>query len=55
MRYAEHPFYKVTGRDLRLQLPMTLYEAVLGAKVRVPTLYGAMETSIPPGSNSAAC
>ena len=52
IRYAEHPLYKVTGRDLRLQLPVTLYEAVLGAKVRVPTLYGAVEATIPPGTSS---
>jgi len=52
VRYAEHPLYKVSGRDLRLQLPVTLYEAVLGAKVRVPTLTGAVEASIPPGTSS---
>jgi DnaJ-class molecular chaperone len=52
VRYAEHPIYKVAGRDLRLQLPVTLYEAVLGAKVRVPTLYGAVEAKIPAGSSS---
>ena len=52
VRYAEHPTYKVSGQDLRLQLPVTLYEAVLGAKVRVPTLGGAIEATIPPGSSS---
>jgi DnaJ-class molecular chaperone len=52
VRYAEHPIYKVVGRDLRLQLPVTLYEAVLGAKVRVPTLHGAVEAAIPAGSSS---
>ena len=31
---------------------MTLYEAVLGGKVRVPTLDGAVELAIPPGSNA---
>ena len=40
------------GADLRLELPITLYEAVLGAKVRVPTLDGAVELAIPPGTNS---
>ena len=37
------------GRDLRLDLPITLYEAVLGGKVRVPTLGGEVEMSIAPG------
>jgi DnaJ-class molecular chaperone len=40
------------GGDLRLELPITLYEAVLGAKVRVPTLEGAVELAIPPGTSS---
>src|ERR1700694_3946769 len=31
---APHPFFKVDGNDLRVDLPITLYEAVLGGKVR---------------------
>ena len=49
IRYAPHPLFKVEGRDLRLDLPITLYEAVLGARVRVPTLRGEVEMSIAPG------
>ncbi len=49
---AEHPILRAEGRDLRLTLPITLDEAVLGAKIRVPTLDGAVELTIPPGSNS---
>ena len=52
IRYAPHPLFKVEGRDLRLDLPITLYEAVLGAKVRAPTLAGEVEMSIPPGASS---
>jgi len=44
---APHPLFKVEGQNLRLELPVTLYEAVLGAKVRVPTLDGAVELAIP--------
>jgi DnaJ-class molecular chaperone len=51
VRYAAHPLFKVEGRDLRLDLPITLYEAILGARVRVPTLGGEVEVSIAPGSN----
>jgi len=47
-----HPYFKVDGQNLRLELPITLYEAVLGAKVRVPTLYGAVQLSIPPNTSS---
>ena len=49
---AAHPFFKVDGSDLRLDLPITLYEAVLGGKVRVPTLGGAVELSIPKNTSS---
>src|SRR5271170_353257 len=49
---APHPFFKVDGSDLRVDLPITLYEAVLGAKVRVPTLGNAVELSIPKNTSS---
>ncbi len=49
---AAHPYFKIDGNDLRLELPVTLYEAVLGAKVRVPTLDGAVELSIPKNTSS---
>jgi DnaJ-class molecular chaperone len=48
---APHPLFKVDGSNLRLELPITLYEAVLGAKVRVPTLDGAVELAVPPGTS----
>lgn len=51
VKVAKHPFFKVEGRDLRLELPVTIYEAVLGAKLQIPTLDGAVEMSIPPHSN----
>jgi DnaJ-class molecular chaperone len=49
---APHPTFDRAGADLRLELPVTLYEAVLGAKVRVPTLDGALDVAIPPGTSS---
>jgi DnaJ-class molecular chaperone len=49
---APHPLFKPDGSDLRLDLPITLYEAVLGGKVRVPTLDGAVELAIPANTNS---
>jgi DnaJ-class molecular chaperone len=49
---APHPFFKAEGSDLRLDLPITLYEAVLGGKVRVPTLGSAVELSIPKNTSS---
>jgi DnaJ-class molecular chaperone len=49
---APHPFFKVDGSDLRVDLPITLYEAVLGGKARVPTLGSAVELSIPKNTSS---
>ena len=47
-----HPFFKRDGDDLRLALPVTLDEALNGARVRVPTAGGAVMLSVPPGSSS---
>lgn len=49
---APHPVFSLEGADVRLDLPVTLYEAVLGAKVRVPTLDRPVEITIPPGTNN---
>jgi DnaJ-class molecular chaperone len=49
---APHPLFAREGADLRLELPITLYEAVLGGKVRVPTLDGAVELAIPAGTSA---
>jgi DnaJ-class molecular chaperone len=45
-------FTREGAADLRLELPIALYEAVLGGKVRVPTLDGAVDLALPPGTNS---
>ncbi len=49
---APDPRFERDGANLRHELPVTLYEAVLGAKVRAPTLDGAVELAIPPGTSS---
>jgi DnaJ-class molecular chaperone len=52
VRIQPHPFFTLDGNDVKLDLPITLYEAVLGGKVRAPTLEGHVELTIPPGTNS---
>jgi DnaJ-class molecular chaperone len=52
IQIAPHPYFKVEGSDIKLDLPITLYEAVLGGKVRVPTLSGAVEFPIPKNTSS---
>jgi DnaJ-class molecular chaperone len=47
-----HAFFIREGDDVRLELPITLDEAVNGAKVRVPTADGPVMLTIAPGSGS---
>jgi DnaJ-class molecular chaperone len=49
---APHPFYTREGDNIRLNLPITLKEAVLGAKVKVPTPEGTVMLTVPKGSSS---
>jgi DnaJ-class molecular chaperone len=49
---APHAVFTLEGADVRLDLPVTLYEAALGAKVRVPTLDKPVEVTIPPWTSS---
>jgi len=51
---AAHPFMTRDGNDIRMDLPVTLKEAVLGGKVPVPTLTGTVSLSVPPNSNTGA-
>ncbi len=48
--FAPHRFYRADGRDLHVTLPVTPWEAALGATVKAPTPTGVVEVSIPPGS-----
>ena len=47
-----HRFFRREGDNIRLDLPVSLDEAVLGGKVRVPTVDGAVMLSVPKGSSS---
>src|SRR5688500_17798719 len=47
-----HPFFSRDGDDVRLELPVTLDEAVRGAKVKVPTVDGPVMLTVAPGSGS---
>ena len=49
---APHATFTLDGSDVRVDLPITLYEAVLGAKVRVPTLDRPVEIAVPAGTSS---
>ncbi len=47
-----HPHFIRDGENIRLDLPVSLSEAVLGAKVKVPTVDGPVMLSVPPGTTS---
>jgi curved DNA-binding protein len=45
-----HPLFKARGHDLEIEVPITPWEAALGASVDVPTLEGKVTMKVPPGS-----
>ena len=50
--FRPHPFYKVEGKDVYLNLPVAPWEAVLGASVKVPTPTGLVDLKVPANSSS---
>jgi DnaJ-class molecular chaperone len=48
---GSHPFFRREGDNIRMDLPITLDEAVRGAKVKCPTVDGAVMLTIKPGSS----
>lgn len=55
IKVGNHPYFKRDGSNLVLEVPITLTEAALGAKVDVPTLSeGVVTVTIPPGTSSGA-
>ena len=49
---APHETFRREGDDVVVTLPITLKEAVLGGKVRVPTVKGPLDVTVPPNSSS---
>lgn len=52
VRYLPNNQFKVDGTNLQSEVDITPWQAVLGAKVKVPTLEGDVELTIPPGTSS---
>lgn len=50
--FAPHPVYRLDGRNLIVDLPVTPWEAALGATIKAPTPAGAVDLKIPAGSNA---
>jgi len=47
-----HKYFKADGKDILLNLPISIKEAILGAKIIVPTITGKVSVTIPPYSSS---
>lgn len=52
IHFNPHPVYRAQGHDLYMQLPISPWEAALGAAVKAPTPAGKIDLKIPAGSNS---
>jgi DnaJ-class molecular chaperone len=52
IRVRPHPDFKRVGDDLAMELPISLDEAVLGAKIEVPTATGRVQLTVPKGTSS---
>jgi DnaJ-class molecular chaperone len=52
IRLRPHPLFTVRGDDLELDLPIAPWEAVLGARVDVPTIDGQVEMTVPAGAQT---
>lgn len=53
-RVHDHPYFRREDLDILLDVPISLYEALLGTKVEVPTLEGPVTLTIPPGTSSGS-
>ena len=52
IKVRAHPQFKRQGDDITVEVPITIDEAVLGAKIEVPTVSGRVQLTIPKGSSS---
>lgn len=54
IRVQPHAFFEPRDNDIHVELPVTLSEAVLGGKVKVPTVGGPVMLNVPAGSNTGS-
>jgi curved DNA-binding protein len=52
VKVRAHPLYSVSGKDVQLELPLAPWEAALGARVKVPTLGGSVDLTVPAGAQA---
>jgi DnaJ-class molecular chaperone len=54
LKIGKHPYLSRDGDNIRIDLPISLKEAVAGGKVKVPTVDGPILLTVPPRTNSGA-
>ncbi len=52
IKVRTHPYFKRSDDDIAIDVPITLDEAVLGAKIEVPTISGRVQLTLPKGTSS---
>jgi DnaJ-class molecular chaperone len=52
MHIRTHPFFTRSGKDITAEVPITLQESILGGKIKVPTIHGPVEMTIPKGADT---
>jgi DnaJ-class molecular chaperone len=52
LKVAPHPLFGRDGDNITLEVPISLHEAVLGARIEVPTIDGRVTVSVPKGASS---
>lgn len=52
LHVEDHPLFERDGDDLEIEVPITVSEAIKGAKVKVPTFDGPVQLKVPPGTSS---
>jgi molecular chaperone DnaJ len=54
LEIQKHPYFRKDGEDLYLEVPLTVWEAALGTRVKVPTMEGNTWVAVPPGTQNGA-
>ncbi len=54
IKVKEHEFFKRKGRNIHIEIPISMTQAALGATIKVPTIWGEHELYIPPGTQNGA-
>merc|ERR1711991_634584 len=50
LRVEDHPFFRRVGSDVHTELPVSMVQATLGSKLRIPSLSGTTILVVPPGT-----